>query len=106
MWKQKRNLVLLVSFLILLVVITASYFFYKNWQNNKELDEARVVRETILNDLVNIEYDANKSAQNSKTINNSLLFTGTEKNEVKMTESERGEVLNTLITAPKTTPNE
>ena len=53
MWKQKRNLVLLVSFLILLVVITASYFLYKNWQKNKELDEARAVRETILNDLVN-----------------------------------------------------
>ena len=66
MWKQKRNLVLLVSFLILLVVITASYFLYKNWQKNKELDEARAVRETILNDLVNIEYDAKKTAENRR----------------------------------------
>lgn len=106
MWKQKRNLILLVSFLILLVALVASYFFYKNWQKNKELDKARLERETVLHDLINIEYNNNRSAQELKTINNSLLFTGTDKNESKMTETERQEVLNTLIVAPKTIPNE
>ncbi len=106
MWKQNRNLILLVSFLLLLVVIAASYFLYRNWQRNKDLDRARAERETILRDLVNIEYSPNKSAQERKTINNSLLLTGTGKNEPKMTETERTEVLNTLIEAPKTITNE
>lgn len=103
MWKQNRNLVILVSVLILIVVSLTAYFLYKKWQTDQALEAGRIQRETVLHDLVNTPYE-NKTEKEVQVIQDSILEMG--KKDKPLTSTERQEVIDTLLGAPKTIPNE
>ena len=101
MWTQKRNLVILVSILLLLVLLATGYFLYQKEQARKRTEAARIERETVLKDLVTIPYTENRPPQDIKKIKDSLLETNGDK-APSLTETEKKEVVDTLLSAPKT----
>ncbi len=103
MWKQNRNLVILVSVLILIVVSLTAYFLYKKWQTDQALEAGRIQRETVLYDLVNTPYEG-KTEKDIQVIQDSILEMG--KQDKPLTSTERQEVIDILLGAPKTIPNE
>ncbi|MFM7088145.1 MAG: hypothetical protein ACKOW9_01250 [Candidatus Paceibacterota bacterium] len=101
MWTQKRNLVILVSILLFLVVLATAYLVYQKWQADKRNAAARIERETVLKDLITIPYTENRTPQDIKKIKNSLLDTRGNKAPT-LTEVEKKEVMDTLLSAPRT----
>lgn len=104
MWLRNRKLVVIVT--IILIMVLVGILVYIQMEKKRTEEAAQQIRETVLNDLVQIEYNVDRPVEERKAIQDALLHTGTNDGTIEITESDRAEILDTLVNAPKTVPNE